>query len=88
VSALRFLSNRRHAGPRTSLPDCPAGHARVAIYTHEGHLSQVVFAEVIDGQLRVRLFGVREVAEPCNPIPSASGARHRVTMPVWGGSDP
>jgi hypothetical protein len=84
VSALRFISDKPRTGPRTSLPNCPAGHARVAIYTPAGHLSHVKFGEVIDGLLRVRLFGVREVAEPCNPIPSASGARHRVTMPVWG----
>jgi phage terminase large subunit-like protein len=88
VSALRFISNRRHTGPRTSLPNCPAGHARVAIYTHKGHLSQVVLAEVIDGVVMVKVLGERVVATPCKPIPAASGARYRITMPVWGEAEP
>lgn len=77
---LRFIADIKRATPRTYLPDCPAGHARVAILTPEGALSHSKFEEVIDGVVYVRLFGKRVRAEPCEPI-AGTAARFSVTMP-------
>ena len=80
---LRFISAVSRSTSRTHLPDCPAGHARVAIFTPAGALSHVKLGEVIEGVIKVRLFGERVTAAPCAVIPEAPRTRHRVTMPVW-----
>jgi hypothetical protein len=80
---LRFIADVPRSTSRTHLPDCPAGHVRVAIFTPDGHLSHVKFGELINGRATVVLFQARMHAEPCEPIPESPGARHRVTMPVW-----
>lgn len=79
---LRFISAVQYTTPRTHLPECPTGSVRVAIYTPDGHLSHVKFAERINGGVYVRLFGERVPALPCAPAPEAPNVTHRVTMPT------
>lgn len=83
----RHIPHVTYTTPRTHLPECPTGSVRVAIYTPDGYLSHVKFAERINGGVYVRLFGERVTAEPCEPSEAAPNVRYRVTMPTWAPID-
>lgn len=82
MSALRIISNRPRSTPGTYLPECPTGYVRVAIFTPSGDLACSKFGLLDKGVVKVRLFEREEVAEPCAVVPG-TGARYKVTMPVW-----
>jgi hypothetical protein len=79
---LRLIADKPRAHSRTHLPDCPANHVRVAIFTAAGALSHVKFAECIAGRVVVRLEGERHEASRCDVVPETGGARWRVTLPA------
>jgi len=97
-NALRFIAPRPRATPGAYLPDCPAGHVRVAVLIPPRRIPEAYtlagsrFGEVVgNGDVLVRVFGRVVVARTADPSDRATiavtKARHVVTMPVETGDE-